>query len=376
MKTISHIKISTKNEGYASFVITLVTIIVVGLLVMGFTIDSNIQQKNSLGNALSTAAYYASESGINDAYTIVSNYIKNNLPVPSGNSCNSPAYVNGNSNYLVPSPGSSGPPQIYYSCLIVNAEPQNLQYQDLLPGTGTVIPVESYSSSGPPSNLQTITISWEYHISPGNPTSLQFSGCPTSSGGGMANLPSLSIFPGPSSCGAGVLQTDVASALNINNPATSVLLEPAQNSSAANNTINSLSADKVIYVNCNGNTPAAGGVYACTTTIDVSSLNDNKLYLHLIPFYDAADVSISATAGSSSPGSTTSLQGAQILIDSTGYASGQYKRLQERVCNNLYCGNNNYVPGVAIQSKNNICKNFVVYPGNPNTDPMSQPPCN
>jgi hypothetical protein len=364
MKRIFKIHGATKDNGYASFVITLITIILVGLIVLGFSIDANIEQKNSLGNILSTAAYYAAESGINDAYNIVSSYINKGIPVPPGDKCNSPNYVSGKSNYLVPSPNSSGPPQIYYSCLMVNPEPQTLQYQDLLPGTGTVIPIESYlssSSSNPP--LNTITISWEYHISPGNQINLFFSGCPNQVK--SANFPSLTSYPGPISCGAGVLQVDLASSLDINT-ATTVFLEP-QDSPAVNNT-EPLSFDRVIYVNCSQNSPA-GGIYACTTTINVSSMNTNTIYLHLIPFYDSADVSISATAQEGSNINPVSLQGAQVLIDSTGYASGQYKRLQERVCDNLYCGNSNYVPASAIQSDTSICKNFVVYPGNPLTTP-------
>ena len=127
MKKISQINSIIRDNGYASFVITLITIILVGLIVLGFSIDANIEQKNSLGNILSTDAYYAAESGINDAYNIVSQYINKGLPVPPGNNCNSHYYVNGKSNQLFPNPESSAPAQIYYSCLIVNPDPQNLQ---------------------------------------------------------------------------------------------------------------------------------------------------------------------------------------------------------------------------------------------------------
>ena len=81
----ANLKLPPNQSGYASFVIALVTVVVISLIVAAFAADSRIEQKNSLASNLSTQAYYAAESGINDAKTVIGN----NAPTPT-NGCANP----------------------------------------------------------------------------------------------------------------------------------------------------------------------------------------------------------------------------------------------------------------------------------------------
>ena len=86
-----------KNEkGVISIIVTMVFIIVVGLIVLGFGEISRNQSRQTLDNQLSTASYYAAQSGIN---TILNKIISS--PNSSNSSCNAPGLSfssNSNSN--------------------------------------------------------------------------------------------------------------------------------------------------------------------------------------------------------------------------------------------------------------------------------------
>ena len=74
-----------KNEkGVISIIVTMVFIIVVGLIVLGFGEVSRNQSRQTLDNQLSTASYYAAQSGIN---TIL-NKIISSPSLTSNNNCN------------------------------------------------------------------------------------------------------------------------------------------------------------------------------------------------------------------------------------------------------------------------------------------------
>ena len=197
--------ILNSQSGYASFVITLVTIILVSLIVVAFATNSRSDQKNTLGNTLATQAYYAAESGINDAFAVVQTDINHQQPIASSTSgtCTPNPYVSTKSNYL----NNGG--QVQYSCLVVNATPNSLGYQDVAPGQGQTIPI---TTSQP---ISYIDVSWEYQSSSVNGSPLNFSSCPSSQPPG-AHFPTAGNYT-PASCGAGVLQLDVISASNLSN---------------------------------------------------------------------------------------------------------------------------------------------------------------
>ena len=67
-------KLRNNEKGVISIIVTMVFIIVVGLIVLGFGEISRNQSRQTLDNQLSTASYYAAQSGIN---TILDKIINN-----------------------------------------------------------------------------------------------------------------------------------------------------------------------------------------------------------------------------------------------------------------------------------------------------------
>ncbi|MHB1865529.1 MAG: hypothetical protein ACYCPS_05245 [Candidatus Saccharimonadales bacterium] len=369
--------LNRSQSGYASFVITFVTIIVVSLIVVAFASDSRLEQKNSLANTEATQAYYAAESGINDAYAVIKADLASNVTPPATNGCATPgsAYVNTSTSNVVNNSN------VEYTCVIVNPTPNFLSKQGVQPGEGVVFPIDTNNSSNPPGNdaIKYITVSWVEDTN----ASLSFSGCPSNANSPAATLPNYSTYTS-GNCNAPVVQLDLISGSDLSNdissnnafasPQTTVFLEPiSYNGSIGVDTPpgSFVSNDKVFYVQCGSSSPAAEGQYACTQSIKVKQ--DTIYYVHLQTFYtNSTNVSITVQNSSPSSGRNLNISGSQVLIDSTGEANGQLKRIQETICDNVYCSS--LSPDAAIQSTQCIDKNFTVYNG-ANTTPASGSGC-
>ncbi len=356
------------DDGFAAIIITMIILAIIGLLVLGFATNTINNQKIALDNILSTQAYYDAESGINDAYTTLSAYGKtandlSNLPTSISN-CTNNSYVVSNSNVL--NPNNS------YTCLLVNPQPTTLEFKPISQLQGQVFPIESPPSSGgggPRSNINFVVFNWQSHNITGSPV---FSGCNPSLG--KFNTPNtLNSF----SCSAPVIQIDFVpmnkitagiSPTSLNQSTLNFYLEPI----SSNNTSTPVSGTMN-----SPTTPTEGSVYrpycspavtanfefSCYFVMQVpSNLVYSGYYVHLVPIYYDADVSVSASMGINYSSSTSvPLFGAQALIDSTGDSAGVLRRLEERVCISSLC--NNSAPSAAIISNSDICKKFTAMPG-------------
>ncbi len=349
-------KLNKSEHGYASFVITLVTIIVTSLIVIGFSADARIEQKNSLADAEAAQAYYTAESGANDAYAQIQ---AGQIPNSATTGCTPSEYENtlAKTNTL----------SAYnlYSCLVVNPTPNILAYT-LTPGKGVVVP--AIDTSG---NINSITLSWQT-----SNITQTFTGCPASSTTNL-NLPKFAAY---ADCSAGLIQVDITDNTEIEN--SNVSTSPINYSPPSQNTIylapetnlldsppgiigsaSPTSQVQVQYVQCSPSL-ITGEQYSCSETLNLSSFNDSAFYLHLQSFYQTQSLAITAQ---SSIGGAVSFTNSQILIDSTGKANGQIKRIREWVCDNSFCNNN--APAAAIESTQCIDKQYEVYPG------MTGPSC-
>jgi hypothetical protein len=141
--------------------------------------------------------------------------------------------------------------------------------------------------------------------------------------------------------------SDLSTLSSVQSNSQTVFLEPvSQNGDPAQSSFNN---GQVIPVSCG----SGGGEYGCTETLNVTPASG--YYLHIVPIYDEADFSIKVNGGS------VGLANAQALIDSTGKASDELKRIQEYVSINPVGSND--APTNALQSQSGICKQFTTRPG-------------
>lgn len=169
MKIMRFKKVGGDERGLVAIFSTLIIMTILTLLVISFSNIAKDEINNASNDQLSTQAFYAAESGVNDAYQTISNIIAANInnPNPWQNiptqtqACTS---INGASTYtyVYPVPSATQESNILnsgdntqYSCLLVNPTPSVLEYS-VANSQAQVIPLISSNNA----NINDITIAW------------------------------------------------------------------------------------------------------------------------------------------------------------------------------------------------------------------------
>ena len=340
----------------ASILVTMILMVVISLIVLGFAQVARRNQREALDNQLTNQAYYAAETGVNDYSKVIKTYLtthttNQDMSQISQTTCKSSSnYFSANMSF---SNVLSTSPDVQYTCVLVNASPTSLLYSSV-GSTSIIIPI---NASSPISKLK---ISWQTTnanlLYPANY-------CPSS-----ANI---TQFPVASNwkCGLGIVRIDIVptnGSLSLPglqaSTMTAFLVPTAPNSngtgtvsyrgSPASNQYNNLANQGAITAATCNNTNG------CTET--VTDLNDTSYYVRLSTVYETASIQIFGY-NSSSPASALPLTGAQILIDSTGKAQDILRRIQVRIPVNATAGSSTF--DAAIQTAQSLCKHFQTYPG-------------
>ena len=339
-------KVNKNHEvGIVSIMVTMVMLIVISLIVLGFAEISRTEQRNTTDNQLSTEAYYAAESGINDALAVIANLPAGTSPTPKTvcgpTSTQDYSTLTGVLHYTDPT-NPTTTPDISYSCLLINPSPSNLavtaQYKS------TVIPLTSSKK------FNQLTLNWG--LASGSSTT-----------GTCKNGKPPGQFPVDNSswdCNFPVLRVDL---LNANN------------GQLARNGINGWSNDtgtmffmptfgaadpkpllrtargSVVVANC---TSTFNPQPVCTANINLES-GGTTYYMRVTTLYKTdSNLTISANGG-------VTFSGSQVIIDSTGKAQDVLRRIEVAV--DLTDANAYIVPSGALIAENSVCKQFGVAPG-------------
>ncbi|MCL4357455.1 hypothetical protein M1512_00980 [Patescibacteria group bacterium] len=357
------------QNGFAPLIISIVIVVVLTLLVLGFVTLVNHSKNTALTQQLNNDAYYAAESGVNDAIqAIINGYDTSKTscqPITSAPTPTVPGwqYL---SNNLVNSSHD------YYSCLLISTTPSTLQYGSVGPTQPTVAILSTVNSQGTPTDPATIEFSWEpslqvaqypykFESTPPNPhctSSIDGPCLPPISvwGSGVTGILRLALTPLPT---GGPLPGNTSTTYTaFLYPYGPVNPTPPGQGLLDNSTIGANSGP-VIGGNCNNNSPYPD---KCTVIIDVtgSPVTTNGYLMSLRSLYTNSQVTISAF---DSNGKHLYFQNAQTMIDSTGDVQGVLKRIQVRIPTI----NDSGYPGFDIASSYSICKDLVSYPTNRST---------
>lgn len=323
---------SLREKGMVSITVTMILMIVLSLIVLGFAQVARRNQRQALDQQLSTQAFYAAESGIND----VRNLLKSAGPgttIPAKTTCPSGGgggFYNSLNSTVNSSIGAS------YSCLLVNPAPPSLVYGSI-GDRSTIIPVNAESG-----NLTQVRLVWKSTTS-----STPISGCPGSTNGVFVSSASWG-------CGYGVLRFDLVpidNAFDIselsNNTMTTFAVPITSGSLTSTNFATNGNSD-VLGVRCNNT--------QCSLSINLPG-SSSSYYMRISSLYK--NVSLEVTGRNA--GGAVNLTGAQALIDSTGKAQDVLRRVQVRIP--LSDTSKNKLPDYAIQSTDSVCKRFSVMQG-------------
>lgn len=326
-----------RESGVVSLMVTMVMMIVITLVVLGFAEIARNEQRSSLDDQLSVQAYYAAESGINDVRSVINAAVASGGPAAAQNKTKCGPQGNYTATGVIDSQNGH---DVAYTCVLVNTTPPSLTYY--LGGTSTVIPLIANGSA-----FGNVTLTWNVA-----------DGLPATPSGCYANLGSLNQNPvasGPGAwgCNYSMLRVDVFDANGSisraawNNATTTAFLVPFDTTKVSvTNTLKLGSHGTAVPARCDG--------VSCTVRIigaGGGSMGGSKYYMRVTQLYHTGTTKLTVDGG----GSTT-FTGAQAVIDATGRAQDVLRRVQVAV--DLTDANAHPIPSGAIVTRDSVCKRF------------------
>ena len=329
---------NAKEAGMVAILVTMILMIVISLIVLGFAQISRRNQRQALDRQLSTQAFYAAETGVNDAANLIKSAVQAGTAVAAKPDCTS----TGGGFYAAPAitPVIDAANKVEYTCLMVNPSPTTLVYSDV-GTTSTVVPLIATSGT-----ISSITLNWQSKDDSSTPAAA----CPNTT----TSLRATSAW---GACGYGMLRFDLVPTTGVlshgglmNATMTSFVMPLRPGSSGTANPIG---------YSTGGANNRLGVV--CTNTncsLTVNGLSQSQYYMRISSLYKDVSLQISATGPA---GGAVSLSGAQAVVDSTGKAQDVLRRIQVRVP--LNGSSSNQLSDFAIQTTDAICKRFAVMDG-------------
>jgi Tfp pilus assembly protein PilX len=332
MSTNTRTPVTAKEAGMVSIMVTMILMIVISLIVVGFAQISRRNQREALDRQLSTQAFYAAETGVNDAADLIKTRTEGGQAITAKPNCAS----TGGGVYAGLSGAIDNPGGVAYTCLMVDPAPRTLLYSSV--GTTSIV-VPLNAASGTIANLNLI---WNSK----NDSTTPMTGCP----GSATNVFSTT---GNWNCGYGVLRVDLV-------PTTGGLSHAGLQTSLMTSFLvpTTGGTNGITYGPGSGNNRVA---VRCTNTncnLSINGLSQSSYYARISSLYRDVSLQISATNGGGTP---VNLTGAQAVIDSTGKAQDVLRRIRVNVP--LTASSRNLLSDYAIQSTDAICKRYVVMDG-------------
>lgn len=343
------------QTGLVSIVVTMIMMVIMSLIIIGFARISRRELRQGLDRQLVSQANYAAESGVNDAQA----YLRGGgtLSTSAATTCNSYTSTGG-----LPKAQEIGDPSIVTSCVLVDSTTEELIYDNVGTDSEVVFPLKSADP------INHIAISWDA----GNGAKFDPAQCQ----GTSVQLQDGLVPAGSWTCPVGGLRIDILPidtispnrlALLIANSSALVMPRPSGPTSRNLSTLNTL---QQFTTACS----ASATPRSCNLTINTSG-SEREFYVRIRPIYQSANLYIQGLKGIGNPADLT---GAQAVIDSTGRASDVLKRLVVRVptCpSTLECGKRPASSGTALQLAETLCKQYGVIPPSTVTAPSSPAQC-
>jgi hypothetical protein len=330
-------KLRHSEQGMVAIVTTMVLMLVISLIVLGFAQITRRNQRESIDRQLSTQAFYAAESGVNDARRLIKQAVENGQPVQDKASCGGTGVAGF---YASLDPVVDATHDVKYSCLLVDSAPKELRFSDV-GTTSTIVPMISQSGE----NFSTIKLDWQSKITAGSPTT----GCP---------ITTTNIFTPVAGwgCGYGVLRFDL-----VPTNGNSLTIDSLQASTMTVFAV-PLRTGGVASVAFAAGTNASNrtGV-ACTNTecsLTITGLSTNSYHMRVSSLYKGAALQVS---GATATGGQIRISGSQAVIDATGKAQDVLRRIQVNVP--YRNTSENQLSDYAIESQGAFCKRYSIMNG-------------
>ena len=325
----------TKNDqrGLVSFMITFIMMLVIALIVTGFTQVTNRNRREALDRQLSSQAFYAAESGVNEALK----YLRNHPDAGEQTNC---------SGALVSTPVSlDADSSVKYTCVLIDPTVEDI-VTSVNRQQSAVFPLEIVDNSGNARIANKLVFTWTQPQ--GAPPSN--TGCPASAG----SFPNAAGY----ACNYGILRVDLmkippsysGGVAALGAETTAFYFQPVKNvpPAPASVTLGSPKA-AILPAYCN----AAG---TCTLTLSfLPASQSSNYYIRVMTLYKDSE---RFTLDAFDSGTSLNFVNAQAEIDVTGKAQDVSRRIKARA---RLSDSGQGLPAGAVQA--NVCKRFQVMPG-------------
>lgn len=338
------------QSGVVSLFVSMIIMIIMSIVVIGFSQISRREVRSALDRELSAQAFYAAESGINDAYSIANAAVGTQSgPASALGSCNNPSYVNANSNVI------NYASQTSYTCLLVDVQPSYLTFQS---AAGQPSVADLVAAGTPAPNFNTLNIEWENDGSDGTSVDNVGSGCSSRYAVPVNTnsfLPSTDWSPATTTCPP-VLQIDIVPVSWAGGGEKESTLAGAVKTFFLKPT-NGGGTDKWNNIK-NGQVEAA----SCNTTCNfnlkgmAASGRYNEYFIKMMSIYGQPPAI--TLSGTDTTNSTILFKNSQLQIDSTGKSEDVLRRI--KVVLPIKPGPVLTPPVYAIQTNSTLCKRLEV----------------
>lgn len=360
------------QSGMISFLVVMIMMVVITLIVLGFSQVTRSNQREALDRELSAQAYYAAESGVNATESAIQTDLQHGTPLNPKTSC-----ANDYDGNPLPLLNTSG--TIKYTCVLVNPTPQSLTQTNVAQGDSVVFPIHTTST------LSSLSFSWSASDSSQTGCITTPSSCASQS---ESYYPTAASWQYPFA----LLRVDLlqvpttVDGLSLEQATDTLYLSPYghYNGDVYDSAGNDLSASAGFSLPFGGTGTAfygagceEGGTSGdcvtsgnphCTTgecvvkvalpTIPVGT--NYVYYVRITPLYqDASSITVSGELPGSPPTQAT-FQDAQAVIDVTGQDQDELQRVQAHMD---IAGTTNDIPSYALSSTGDVCKTFSIAPG-------------
>ncbi|HEX7368405.1 MAG TPA: pilus assembly PilX N-terminal domain-containing protein [Candidatus Saccharimonadales bacterium] len=350
------------QAGMASIIVTMIMMIVITLIVVGFATVTRRNSREALDRQLSTQAYYAAETGVNQAANIIYNdpaALPGDFKSNAHYGIDCTEFMNNVTPKLTGVISSSD--NVAYTCLTASPISQNIVENLPLGGTG-IYPI---NLSGP----AMLKFSWQLTGSVTGSAPADASKCPGGSSG--SSFPPVNTWTGE--CPYGMLRIDIFDGSNPGGSSAAVAQDLTQHTATLYlmpGASNGLVAGPPSAYSANAFKPTVGQAIigrvkcdsssqTCTATVAApgsssSGSFSSGYYVRISDIYESlGNVVISNT------GSNVTFNGAQYTIDATGRAQDEVQRIQVRIPPNFPSP---FDAINAISSGSPVCKRFNITP--------------
>lgn len=329
------------ERGLVSFMITLIMMLVISLVVIGFTQVANRNQREALDQQLSSQAFYAAESGVNEAISNIRTALASGNTIQTQTTCAGHDY---------PAAQLSTDPVVEYTCVLVNPLAPDIT-TSATSQSSTVAPLDLANSDGSSATPASLKFTWS--VASGGSTDP--ADCTGTAGQFKPNTASYA-------CGYALLRVDLLQYDPASNSPAQLLGDTASfymqpvNGGSGSYSLTDFSTQKAAVV------PAAcnSGTGTCSATLNVSGGAAAQYYYARVStlYHDTDKLVID---GVSSSGTDLWFKDSQAVVDVTGKAQDVLRRVQVRVP--LQNFSNQNLPEGSIQSSAAVCKQFTAYSG-------------